>query len=168
MVCYARRATWMSGITLGAILVSGQAALHVLNVTALVVSASAVFGGSTLLAGVFYLSFRAVRKKRALAGGCVGCRFTCQHAMTDFAGSPVATRSWLVRTVDRGAPAAPVPVPHAPVPHAPVSVPAPRAPVMLPMPSWPDRPLMHAPPAPEAGQEPGPERARVRVPAGAR
>jgi hypothetical protein len=141
----------MSVITLGAILVSGQAALHVLNVTALVVSASAVFGGSTLLAGVFYLSFRAVRRKRALAGGCVGCQFTCQHALTEFAGVPVSTRPWLVRTVDRGAPAVP-------------AVPAPRTPVMLPMPSWPDRPFMHAPPAPEAGRA----RERVRVPASAR
>ncbi len=139
MVCYARRATWMSGVTVGVILVSGQATLHLLNVTALAVAMSAVFGGSTLLAGIFYLSFRAVRKKRALAGGCVGCRFTCQHAMTDFAGSPAATRSWLVRTIDRDA-AAPA--------------------VMLPMPSWPDRPVMHAPAAPEKEQ--------VRVPVAAR
>jgi hypothetical protein len=164
MVCYARRATWMSGITLGAIFVSGQAALHLLNVTALIVSTSAVLGGSTLLAGVFYLSFRAVRRKRALAGGCVGCQFTCQHAITEFASAPVSTRSWLVRTVDRDAPARQEPV-STPVP---VSVPAPRAPVMLPMPSWPDRPLMHAPSAPEAGQHPTRERERVRVPAGAR
>ncbi len=145
MVCYARRASWMSGITIAVILVSGQAALHVLNVTALAVSASAVFGGSTLLAGVFYLSFRAVRRKRALAGGCVGCRFTCQHALTDFAASPVHTSPWLIRTVDRSAT-------------------APRTPVALPMPSWPDRPLMHAPPAAEAERE----RERIRIPAATR
>jgi len=156
MVCYARRATWMSGITLGAIIVSGQTALHFLNVTALVVSTSAVLGGSTLLAGVFYLSFRAVRRKRALAGGCVGCQFTCQHALTEFAGIPASPRPWLVRTIDRGAQALDAPA----VPAIP-AVPAPRTPVMLPMPSWPDRPLMHAPPAPGARHA----RERVRVPA---
>jgi hypothetical protein len=149
----------MSGITLGAIIVSGQAALHFLNVTALVVSTSAVLGGSTLLAGVFYLSFRAVRRKRALAGGCVGCQFTCQHALTEFAGIAASTRPWLVRTIDRGAQALDVPaVPAAPSVPAVTAVPAPRTPVMLPMPSWPDRPLMHAP-APDAGHA----RERVRV-----
>ena len=168
MVCYAHRATWISGITLGAIIVSGQAVLHFLNVTALAVSASAVFGGSTLLAGVCYLSFRAVRRKRALAGGCVGCQFACQHALTEFGGAPASTRSWLVRTVDRGAAAPDAPVPHTPAPTGPVSVPAPRSPVMLPMPSWPDRPLVHAPSAPEAGQDPMRRRERIRVPAGAR
>jgi hypothetical protein len=156
MVCYARRATWMSGITLGAIIVSGQAALHFLNVTALVISTSAVLGGSTLLAGVFYLSFRAVRRKRALAGGCVGCQFTCQHALTEFAGIPASGRPWLVRTIDRGAQALDAPAIPA-IPAIP-AVPAPRTPVMLPMPSWPDRPLMHAP-APDAGHA----RERVRV-----
>ena len=33
--------------------------------------------------------FMATRRHRAASGGCVGCRFQCQHAMTEETSGPV-------------------------------------------------------------------------------
>jgi hypothetical protein len=83
------------------------------------------------------------RRRRAGAGGCVSCRFQCQHAMT-------GQRLWLVTTADRRQPAGPgqaVTGRQAPVPVR-------SAPVFLPMPEvprWPDRPLHRVPGQARAG-----------------
>lgn len=129
MVCYAQRLITMSCITLVAFLLLGKAVTHSLDVGSLLVSVSAVLAGTTLAAVIAFVSFRSVRRRRALAGGCVACTFKCQHAMTEARPS----RMWLVSTVDRaasGQPAAASP---------------PRQIVSLPMPSWPDRPLRAQP-----------------------
>jgi hypothetical protein len=83
------------------------------------------------------------RRRRAGAGGCVSCRFQCQHAMT-------GQRLWLVTTADRRQPAGPgqaVTGGQAPVPVR-------SAAVFLPMPEvprWPDRPLHRVPGQARAG-----------------
>jgi hypothetical protein len=83
------------------------------------------------------------RHRRAGAGGCVNCRFQCQHAMT-------GQRLWLVTTADRREPAGSgqaVTGRQAPVPVRSV-------PVFLPMPEvprWPDRPLHRVPGQARAG-----------------
>jgi hypothetical protein len=73
------------------------------------------------------------RRRRAAAGGCVNCRFQCQHAMT-------GRRLWLVTTADRREPAEP----GQGACGRSGPQPARSVPVLLPMPEvpqWPDRPL---------------------------
>jgi hypothetical protein len=190
MVCYARSATGIATITLIAVLIFGRAAVHLLNVAALMVSISIVAGGTAVLAGLVFLALRSVRRRRALAGGCVACQLKCQHAMTDaasgfgagdgvFAGR--AGRLWLVSSVDRGAPAQrPAPARRGVPERGPVRGPAipDRRPlvarqqpvvagqmpvVVVPAPRWPDRPL-HS----DVPREPAPVPVPVPVPAAAR
>jgi hypothetical protein len=83
------------------------------------------------------------RRRRAGAGGCVSCRFQCQHAMT-------GQRLWLVTTADRRQPAGPGQAVTGR--QAPLSVRS--GPVFLPMPEvprWPDRPLHRVPGQARAG-----------------
>lgn len=129
MVCYAQRLITMSCIMLVAFLLLGKAVTHSLDVASLLVSVSAVLAGTALAAAIAFVSFRSVRRRRALAGGCVSCAFKCQHAMTEAHRS----RMWLVSTVDRAA-----------SDRAAAASPA-RQIVSLPMPSWPDRPLRAQP-----------------------
>jgi len=122
MVCYAQRAITMSCIALVAFLLLGRAVTHSIDVASLLVSVSAVVAGTALAATIAFFSFRAVRHRRALAGGCVACTMKCQHAMTEVACTSAAhrprpTRLWLISTADRGATAAPV---HRHAPAAPV------------------------------------------------
>ena len=102
--------------------------------------AVAATGGAQWGAGaaaVVFATFMSTRRRRAGAGGCVSCRFQCQHAMT-------GQRLWLVTTADRRQPADPgqaITGREAPVPVRSV-------PVFLPMPEvprWPDRPLHRVP-----------------------
>jgi hypothetical protein len=99
------------------------------------------------------------RRRRTAAGGCVTCRFQCQHAMTGAPGQP-----WPVRTAVReqarpvrhagpvpGRPAAaghPVPRALLPIqPVAPRSVRDEKALDLVPagsVPRWPDRPAYRA------------------------
>lgn len=149
MVCYARWAYSLAGVVLVGFLLLGQPAAHFLAVEALVVSLSVVMGGAAIAAGLAFVTFRAIQRRRALAGGCVGCQFQCQHAMTCSADAR-PTRMWLISTVDRAA-VAPA---HVPAP-ARAAAERPQI-VMLPTPHWPDRPLRSETPAQQ-----------VRVPAGA-
>jgi len=151
MVCYARWAYSLAGVVLVGFLLLGQPAAHFLAVEALMVSLAVVIGGAALAAGLAFVTFRAVQRRRALNGGCVGCQFQCQHAMTGSGGDAHPTRLWLISTVDRGA-QAPVP---APAPARAAAAEQGHV-VMLPMPHWPDRPLRSEAPAQQ-----------VRVPAGA-
>jgi hypothetical protein len=48
--------------------------------------------------------FMSVRRRRAVAGGCVSCQFRCQHAMTGPAMTGPGRRLWLVTTADRRPP----------------------------------------------------------------
>jgi hypothetical protein len=101
-------------------------------VAVLVATASAA-----VAAVLVFATFMSTRRRRAGAGGCVNCRFRCQHAMT-------SQRLWLVTTADRGEPARPGPAVTGR--QAPLSVRS--VPVFLPMPEvprWPDRPLHRIP-----------------------
>jgi hypothetical protein len=101
------------------------------------------------------------RHRRAAAGGCVNCRFRCQHAMTGLAPTGQARRFWLVTTADRKPPE-PAPS-HQGRSGRPGDAPGRSVPVLLPMPAvrsagpglaggglaaprWPDRPLLRSAP----------------------
>jgi hypothetical protein len=105
-------------------------------VAVLVATASAA-----VAAVLVFATLMSTRRRRAGAGGCVNCRFQCQHAMTNATGG---RRLWLVTTADRGEPAG---AGQAVSGHqAPLSVRS--GPVFLPMPEvprWPDRPLHRVP-----------------------
>jgi hypothetical protein len=182
MVCYAQRLITMTCIALVAFLLLGKAVTHSLDVASLVVAVSAVVAGTAVAAAIAFVSFRSVRRRRALAGGCVACQFKCQHAMTEARPS----RMWLVSTVDRAASGqigqvgqTPAPAParaHATTPPATPAVSAPlasqappaqqaqppRHAVPLPMPHWPDSPL-HAQPPVSVPQPRDPAEHRERV-----
>lgn len=131
MVCYARPAGRMAALLLVVFLVFGRSVGHFFDAAALMVAIAVAVGGAAVAAAVAVAAFGSIQRRRAAAGGCVGCQFRCQHAMT---ASP--RRSWLVTTVDRRAP--------VPVAGRPAAAPGRPAPVFLPMPSvaprWPDRP----------------------------
>jgi hypothetical protein len=153
MFCYARRATSMTGIALVAIVLFGAPTVHFLNVAALMTAIAVVAGGTAAAGALVFVALRSVRKRRALAGGCVACQLKCQHAMTSF-GAPRASRLWLVSTVNRSAPA----------PGREPVIPDRRTVVDLPLPRWPDAPLRTATAPLHASTPPALE----RVPAAAR
>jgi hypothetical protein len=164
MVCYTGRATWIAGIALVALVIYGRSADHFLDGTALAVALTIVAATAAAAAVLVFLAFRSTRRRRALAGGCVACRLSCQHAMT---AQPSRLR--LVSIVDRRPTAEPglprqEPAGRPVMPAAgragatsvrgpaaalggrpgatPPGRPAPaRSPVPLPAPRWPDRPI---------------------------
>jgi len=165
MVCYARPASWLAAILIVSWLVFSGPVSHFLGSAALMVAVTAAAVGAAVAAALAFATFMSTRRRRGAAGGCVTCRFRCQHAMTEQPG-----RLWLVTTADRrppgpasGAPAAAPGQPGAPVPpgsaRRPGPSPARSLPVLLPMPAvrtaaarppagsggpaaprWPDRP----------------------------
>jgi hypothetical protein len=67
-------------IVIGAVLLRGPAG----HVAAGVGTIAAILAVTALVAGVFtgtILAARTIQRRRAAAGGCVGCRFQCQRAM---------------------------------------------------------------------------------------
>jgi hypothetical protein len=83
MVCYARPAGRMAALLLVAFLVFGRSVGHFLDATALVVAIAISVGVAAVAAAVAFAVFGSVRRRRAAAGGCVGCQFSCQHAMVE-------------------------------------------------------------------------------------
>lgn len=83
MVCYARPAGRMAALLLVVFLVFGRSVGHFLDATALVVAIAISVGVAAVAAAVAFAVFGSVRQRRAAAGGCVGCQFSCQHAMTE-------------------------------------------------------------------------------------
>jgi hypothetical protein len=168
MVCYARPASRLAVLLIGALLVFGRPVSHFLDTAAFLVVATVVTGGTAIAAAMVLAAFASTRRRRAVAGGCVNCQFRCQQAMTE--PSRPSGRPWLVTLVDR--------TDHAPRPglashaarpgaaghsgrterwpvQARLASPSglPTTPVLLPMPSvrpaetaprWPDRPLHDA------------------------
>jgi len=146
MVCYARPAGRFAALLIVALLVFGRPVSHLLDTAAILVAALAATGGAAVAAALAVAAFASTRRRRATAGGCVSCRFHCQHAMT---GAP--RRLWLVTTAHRQEPG-PARTARTPPSGGP-------GPVLLPMPSigpaglagtgtaprWPDRPLHRAP-----------------------
>ena len=143
MVCYARPASLLAAIVAVAWLVFSGPVSHFFSTAAVLVAVLVATASAAVAAAVVFASFMSTRLRRAGAGGCVSCRFQCQHAMT-------GQRLWLVTTADRRQPAGPgqaVTGRQAPVPVRSV-------PVFLPMPEvpqWPDRPLHRVPDQARAG-----------------
>ena len=141
MVCYARPATWLAAILTVAWLVFSRPVSHFFSTAAVMVAVIAATAGAAVAAVLVVATFMSARRRRAGAGGCVNCRFQCQHAMTNATGG---RRLWLVTTADRGEPAGPGPAVTGR--QTPLSVRS--VPVFLPMPEvprWPDRPLHRVP-----------------------
>ena len=141
MVCYARPASLLAAIVAVAWLVFGGPVSHFFSTAAVMVAVLVATASAAVAAALVFATFMSTRRRRAAAGGCVNCRFQCQHAMTSATGG---RRLRLVTTADRGEPAGPgqaVTGGQAPVPVRSV-------PVLLPMPEvprWPDRPLRRVP-----------------------
>jgi hypothetical protein len=83
MVCYARPVGRMATIALVVFLVFGKAAGHFVGAAAVAVAitVTAVVAAVAVTAALAALS--STRRRRAAAGGCVRCRFSCQHPMTE-------------------------------------------------------------------------------------
>jgi hypothetical protein len=149
MVCYARPASLLAVIVAVAWLVFAGPAGHFAGtspVLAVVLTATAVGATAAALAVTAFMS---IRHRRATAGGCVNCRFRCQHAMTGGEG-PGSGRLRLTATADRRPPGYQRPGGHSgPVParSAPVLLPMPE--VRAPAPRWPDRPIYRTGAAPQ-------------------
>ena len=141
MVCYARPASLLAAIVAVAWLVFSGPVSHFFSTAAVMVAVLVATASAAAAAAVAFATFMSTRRRRAGAGGCVSCRFQCQHAMTN---ATRGRRLWLVTTADRREPAGPgqaVTGRQAPVPVRSV-------PVFLPMPEvprWPDRPLHRVP-----------------------
>jgi hypothetical protein len=113
MVCYAWPVGRMATIALVVFLVFGKAVGHFLGAAAVAVAitVTAVVAAVALTAALAALG--ATRRRRAAAGGCVRCRFSCQHPMTEPArhpqlmgiGSQPAAPRWPDRPVYRSGPA---------------------------------------------------------------
>ena len=143
MVCYARPASLLAAIVAVAWLVFSRPVSHFFSTAAVMVAVLVATAGAAAAAAVAFATFMSTRRRRAGAGGCVSCRFQCQHAMT-------GQRLWLVTTADRRQPAGPAQA----VTGRQAPVPVRSVPVFLPMPEvprWPDRPLHRVPGQARAG-----------------
>ncbi len=166
MVCYARPAGRLAALLVVAWLVFSGPVSHFFGTSAVLVTVAAAVVVVALAAAVVFAGFLSVRRRRAAAGGCVSCRFRCQHTMTE-----QPRQRWLVTTADRR----PALAEAGPQGH-PGVVPVRSAPVLLPMPAlrsaasapagacgepaprWPDRPAHHSG---QAGHGAVPQRERA-------
>jgi|1186.fasta_scaffold05719_2 hypothetical protein len=133
MVCYARPAGCFAAIVAVAWLVFAGPVSHLFGDMATVVAIIAATVGTAVAAVLAVTIFMATRRHRAASGGCVGCRFQCQHAMTEETSGPMVRARPGSVTPTRSVPVL-LPVPAVRV--AATSAAGPR---------WPDRPLHHAP-----------------------
>jgi hypothetical protein len=83
MVCYARPAGFFAAIVAVAWLVFAGPVSHQFGHAATLVAVIAATVGTAVAATLACAIFMATRRHRAAAGGCVGCRFQCQHVMTE-------------------------------------------------------------------------------------
>jgi hypothetical protein len=83
MVCYARPAGCFAAIVAVAWLVFAGPVSHQFGHAATLIAVIAATVGTAMAATLAFAIFMATRRHRAAAGGCVGCRFQCQHAMTE-------------------------------------------------------------------------------------
>jgi predicted small integral membrane protein len=146
MVCYARPASLLAAIVAIAWLGFSGPVSHFFSTAAVMVAVMVATAAAAAGAALVFAAFMSTRRRRARAGGCVSCRFQCQHAMTGHAEGRLL---WLVTTADRRELAEP----GQGVTGCQSPLPARSAPVLLPMPEvrdpgprWPDRPLYRVPP----------------------
>ena len=148
MVCYARPASLLTAIVAVAWLVFAGPVSHFVSTAAVLSAVLTVTAVAATAAALAFAAVMSTRQRRAAAGGCVNCRFRCQHAMTGGRG-PGPRRLWLVTTADRqqhgyqGPGRHPGPLPAR---SAPVLLPAPE--MRAPAPRWPDRPAYRTGSAP--------------------
>ena len=148
MVCYARPASLLVAIVAVAWVVFARPVGHFFSAAAVLAAVLTATAVAATAAALAFAAFMSIRHRRAGAGGCVNCRFRCQHAMTGVAGSRPG-RLWLVTTADRRetgyqrASGHPGPLPARSVP---VLLPMPE--VRTPAPRWPDRPIYRTGAAP--------------------
>jgi hypothetical protein len=146
MVCYARPASLLAAIVAVAWLVFSGPVSHFFSTAAVMVAVMVATAGAAVAVALVFATLMSTRRRRAGAGGCVNCRFRCQHAMT---GHSRGRRLWLVTTADRRELAEPgqgVTGRQGPLPARSVPVLLPMPEVRVPGPRWPDRPLYRVPP----------------------
>jgi len=151
MVCYARPASLLAAIVAVAWLVFSGPLSHFFSTAAVILAVLVATAGAAVTATLVFATLMSTRRRRAAAGGCVNCRFQCQHAMTGPASISTASTSpgrdrrlWLVTTADRRESSEPGPA----VTGRQAPLPVRSVPVFLPMPEvprWPDRPLYRVP-----------------------
>jgi hypothetical protein len=150
LVCYARPASLLAAVVAVAWVVFATPVSHFFSTTAVLAAVLTAAAGAAVAATLAFAAFMSVRHRRAAAGGCVNCRFRCQHAMTGAEGSRPG-RLWPVTAAaDRQEPGYQGPgrqVGPLPARSAPVFLPMPE--VRAPAPQWPDRPLYRTGPAPQ-------------------
>ena len=93
MVCYARPAGCFAAIVAVAWLVFAGPVSHLFGDAATVVAIIAATVGTAVAAVLAFTIFMATRRHRAASGGCVSCRFQCQHAMTEETSGPPGART---------------------------------------------------------------------------
>ena len=149
MVCYARPASLLAAIVAVAWVVFAGPVSHFFSTAAVLVAVLTAAAGAAAAAALAFAAFMAARHRRAGAGGCVNCRFRCQHAMTGAEGSG-HRRLWLVTTADRREPGYQGPGGRrGPLPARSVPVLLPMPEVRVPAPRWPDRPIYRTEVAPQ-------------------
>jgi hypothetical protein len=141
MVCYARPAGCFAAIVAVAWLVFAGPVSHLFGDMATLVAIIAATVGTAVAAVLAFTIFMATRRHRAASGGCVGCRFQCQHAMTEETSGRWPTLTATRAGHDHSEPARSVPV-LLPMPA--VRVAAAPAVAASAGPRWPDRPLHHS------------------------
>jgi hypothetical protein len=98
MVCYARPAGMLALLTVVASLLFGKSAGHFFDTAAIMVVVLVASALGAVASVFIFTVLMSTRRRRAAAGGCVNCRFSCQHAM-----AAQSRRPWLVNISDRGA-----------------------------------------------------------------
>ena len=149
MVCYARPASLLAAIVVVAWVVFARPASHFFGTAAVLAAVLTATAVAATAAALAFAAFMSTRHRRAAAGGCVNCRFRCQHAMAGVGGSG-PRRLWLVTAATRQQPGYQGPSGHQgplPVRSGPVLLPMPE--VRAPAPRWPDRPVYRTGTAPQ-------------------
>jgi hypothetical protein len=87
MVCYARPAIRMAAIVLVLLVVFARSGAHLFpghffGTAALMIAITVAAGGAALAAALAFAAVGSIRRRRAVAGGCVHCQLRCQQAMT--------------------------------------------------------------------------------------
>ena len=140
MVCYARPAGCFAAIVAVAWLVFAGPVSHLFGDAATLVAVLAATLGTAVAAALAFAIFLATRRHRAAAGGCVTCRFQCQHAMTEQTSGRWPTVAAAGTEHGRVAPTRSVPV-LLPMPTVRIAaIPGTSAAA----PRWPDQPLHRA------------------------
>jgi hypothetical protein len=150
LVCYARPASLLAAIVAVALVVFAAPVSHFFSTTAVLAAVLTAAAGAAVAATLAFAAFMSARHRRAAAGGCVNCRFRCQHAMTEAEGSRPG-QPWPVTTAaDRQQPGYQGPGGHrGPLPARSVPVFLPMPEVRAPAPRWPDRPVYRTGLAPQ-------------------